>query len=933
DAPGPSKSLDAPFVGREDQFGTLVEAFHRARRGQTEVVVLEGEAGIGKTRLASEFVNWARAQGADLLIGRAFETGGQLPYQALVDAFGRRLDDENAPDDLIANVWLAELSRLLPDLRERYPDLEASAVDDNAGPARLFEAVARLCEALARRSPLVLLVDDLQWADRASFDLLRHIARRGTERHAPIVFLLTLRTESLATSADLVEWLAALSRDHPIARVALRSLSVDDLRKMLARLGVDGDIASLASRLHAETKGQPFFTVESLRALVERGVLVARNDRDGRRVFSYASTAGEPFGPSAFLPATVRQMITGRLARLSRPAADLLVASAILGQHGTFTPLCAVAGLSEEQALPALDETMGRQLLGESRVRATATAPVVYLHTHDKIREVVYTDAGDARRRVFHRRAVEALRRIGAPAAELAHHARAAGLVDEAIAFSVEAGEDSLRLYALRDAIDHFQLARETLADYPSATATPTVPVAPRTELTSRLFLQMGRAYELQSERDSARAAYESLLGHARASRQPSIEVTALNRLATLTAQNGTDFDRATALLEAGRAIAEASEDRLGLVETEWNLAQMGIYTSNPPMALRHGERALELARAEGAPELIARSLNALAYAYRNLGRWEDSAAVAGEAAKHFAELGNAALEIDSLGLFASSQVRYGALRDGIHAGRRALALSREIENPWGQVASAYHLVPGLLDAGRYGEARDVARQGTDTARVQATRPMLIFSLVELGAVQRALLSLDDAREIHQEALTLSHGLPGLFQDMAAAALCADEALAGRWEPAYEAARLAIAGRNGTIHQTGLTRWLECEALVRGGDRAAAERDTALFGEHIGANRRVRIPYLRCLAVLARAGGNFVEAVGYLDEAAALARSIGLPGETWSIDVALADAYRALGNPARAINALGHAASTIESLAESLDAATRTMFLAAAIPR
>lgn len=357
----------------------------------------------------------------------------------------------------------------------------------------------------------------------------------------------------------------------------------------------------------------------------------------------------------------------------------------------------------------------------------------------------------------------------------------------------------------------------------------------------------------------------------------------------------------------------------------------MGIYTSNPSMALRHGERALELARAEGASELIARSLNALAYAYRNLGRWEDSAAVAGEAASRYAALGISALEIDSLGLFASSQARHGALWEGIRAGRRALALSREIENPWGQVASAYHLVPGLLDAGLYGEARDVARQGSDTARAQATRPMLIFSVVELGAVQRALLAFDEARKIHREALTLSQGLPSLFQEITAAALCADEALAGRWELAHEAARRALDARNGTVFQTGLTRWLECEALVRGGDRAAAERDTALFGEHVGSNRRVRIPYLRCLAVLARARGNLVEVVAHLDEAAALARAIGLPGECWSIDVALADAYRALGDEARAVDALGRAASTLASLAESLDAPTRTSFLAAAI--
>src|SRR5205807_3630831 len=136
-----------------------------------------GEAGIGKTRLAREFVAWARAQGAEVLSGQAFEMGGRLPYQPLVEAIRARLENENAPEDLLDDLWLAELSRILPELRVRYPDLPAPTEDELTAKLRLFEAVARLLDALARSAPLALLLDDLQWVDGASLDLLRYLAR------------------------------------------------------------------------------------------------------------------------------------------------------------------------------------------------------------------------------------------------------------------------------------------------------------------------------------------------------------------------------------------------------------------------------------------------------------------------------------------------------------------------------------------------------------------------------------------------------------------------------------------------------------------------------------------------------------------------------------------------------------------------------------
>jgi predicted ATPase len=172
----PSAGLfEGPLVGRAAEFARLVELYEAASHGHTQVVVLQGEPGIGKTRLARDFVASSTARGADVLHGRAFETGGRLPYQPLVDAVRPRLERENAPEDLLADVWLVELGRLLPELRERYPDLPAAAVDEAAARMRLFEAIARLGQALGHQAPVVLFVDDLQWADVGSLDALHYV--------------------------------------------------------------------------------------------------------------------------------------------------------------------------------------------------------------------------------------------------------------------------------------------------------------------------------------------------------------------------------------------------------------------------------------------------------------------------------------------------------------------------------------------------------------------------------------------------------------------------------------------------------------------------------------------------------------------------------------------------------------------------------------
>src|SRR6266581_3841552 len=292
----PANLLDGPFLERTAEFGTLIECYQRVHAGQPQFVLLQGETGIGKTRLATEFVHWAQAQGADALIGRALQTGRQLPYQPLIDVLRNQLEQEHAPDDLLSDVWLAELSRLLPELRDRYPDLPVPSTDEALGHNRFFEATVRLVQVWAARRPLVLLLDDMQWADTATLDLLLYLARSLAEKPAPVLLLLNLCTGADSRADAQPTWMMALRRTRiSLTALVLTSFTKEETQRFVqalawaeqplqvenigsierypqkgeASLSRDA-LVPFANWLYFQTRGQPLYLVETLKGLFAR---------------------------------------------------------------------------------------------------------------------------------------------------------------------------------------------------------------------------------------------------------------------------------------------------------------------------------------------------------------------------------------------------------------------------------------------------------------------------------------------------------------------------------------------------------------------------------------------------------------------------------------------------------------------------------------
>jgi DNA-binding SARP family transcriptional activator len=437
--------LPAPFIGRKADFSQLVGSFQQVLQGHPQAVSVMGGAGIGKTRLANEFLAWARAQGADVLSGHAFGMAGQLPYQPLVEALRPRLEEENAPEDLLDDLWLAELSRLLPELRVRYPDLPPPTQDELTGRLLLFEAVARFLDALARRAPLVLFVDDLHRVDEASLDLLCYLGRYWMRHGTRVLWVYTARSEELELCPQLSAQLDDLGRDLPITQVSLQPLSQAETRRLIEAIGEVHERSTASSAaparalpapgrernqwalgnlLFARTGGQPLYLLETLKLLQERGWLVPRVGADGVFRLELAvemATVAPKAVQCELVPPKVRATILNRLSRLTEPARKLLMASAVVGSQVSAQLLWQMAELGVQTGLEALEEAVKSGMLREEGAGGSGVGhPDNYGFTNDLIHEVIYAELSQARLQILQQRAWALLSRERVVAGELA---------------------------------------------------------------------------------------------------------------------------------------------------------------------------------------------------------------------------------------------------------------------------------------------------------------------------------------------------------------------------------------------------------------------------------------------------------------------------------------------------------------------------------
>jgi DNA-binding SARP family transcriptional activator len=591
-----------PFEGRAEEHSQLAAAFRQACQDGARVVALVGAAGVGKTRLLDAFREWLILDSPEVEIwnGRAFEMGGRLPYQPVIEALRLRLERENAPEDLLDDVWLAELSQLMPELRARYPDLPLPMTGDASFMrARLFSAVAALGSALSSRHPAVFILDDMQWADVETRELIRYLVSRWTESKTPILLLLAVRQESFAADPLLREWLAQLGRHGPMTRLLLDSLSGTDVQQLVTRLAgpqVDGAVTNeFGAWLWAETGGLPFFIEALLQMLVAKGNLAAA-EAAGRSGYDFAAALTKvKSGGQIQVPPGVREAILSRIDRLSEKEADILLAASVVGRECSFETLCQIANINEPQALEAVEALLNGNLLAES---LAVRRP--YTFAHDYIREVVYSASHQVRRRIFHRRALNALESQRATAAECAYHALASLLDEPAFRYSLIAGDEALRANAFQESLAHYNRARDAARRISEQQA------AIDDRSLRQLYQNRGRALELREDYPAAQVNYQEMLELAAARNDQSLELASLIAQCDLHARHTPLFNPPLAkeLGQAALELARALNDRAAEAAALGGLMFAALFGGEDnQIPLAYGQASLSLARELGLKE------------------------------------------------------------------------------------------------------------------------------------------------------------------------------------------------------------------------------------------------------------------------------------------------------------------------------------------
>jgi len=467
----PREFASLPFVGREEEHAALVEWWEEALRrssGQAggdrgRLALVEGEAGVGKTRLVEEVARYIAAQGAAVLRGRCYEFGSGLPYQPVAESlrgYLHALSTATHPTPSLPKVWWAELGRLLPEMRVLHSDLpQPAAVSGEAARQRLFEAVARLLLAVCDlQSALCLFLDDLHWADQSTLDLLHYLVRHLQE--APVWIVGTYRPEEIQLGHPLMQLRLGLGRDRLVDILTLEPLSSAAVSSIARSLVGERGGDSLGRFLYRESEGNPFVLSEMVEMLREDRVL--REQADGWEfVRARLREIGSP------QPASVRDVILQRVGRLGDTARRLLMLAAVIGRQFDVALLQAAAGQDADAVDRSLGEWLARRLVKEvphPRSAESADPGLRMLDfSHDKIRAVVYRAIEPAQRRLLHRRVGQALETspttVEGHPGMLAHHWEQAGEARKATAYLLRAGDQARLVYAHREAVEYYQRA------------------------------------------------------------------------------------------------------------------------------------------------------------------------------------------------------------------------------------------------------------------------------------------------------------------------------------------------------------------------------------------------------------------------------------------------------------------------------------------
>src|SRR5262245_9265197 len=580
-------SAGGGFVGRERELSELGDALDAAAAGRGSLFLLVGEPGIGKTRLASELAAPAADRGMSALWGRCWDAEARPPYWPwiqIIQPLARQGVDEALA--AVLGPGLAHLAQLVPELRHTVPRAaQPTSLDSESARLRLFDTTATFLAHAAAQTPLLIVLDDLHWADLPSLRLLEFVA--NTLPQTRMLVIGTYREVEASQDPAVATVLGRLARSA--RHIPLWGLSESEVGRFIAIAAGRAAPEAVVQAIHRETDGNPFFVDEVLRCLRPQ--------------------AGEPWGlpTAASLPISqgVRGAIRQRLAPLPEGARSVLVAAAVIGRAFEIALLAALCERSVEVLLEALTPALEHDIV--ARVPGTAGR---YRFSHALVRETIYEELPPARRVAVHRALAQLLESRYAnspdiPLSELAHHfheAAAGGDEPKAIDYAARAGHQAMSMLAYEEAVVQYRRALQLLELSGTADL----------HQQAALLLALGTAHVRAGQDDEARNALRRAAAIARRMPSPALLADAALRHCEVTGLFWTEFGRTD---ETSVGILEEALAALGgdeVVRRAHVLARLATelcWTAEPARTDALSREALELARQADNPATLAYAL------------------------------------------------------------------------------------------------------------------------------------------------------------------------------------------------------------------------------------------------------------------------------------------------------------------------------------
>ncbi len=623
-----------PFVGRQDALAQIQTNYSQTKQSP-RLVLIGGEAGVGKTRLAEEFI---QALSANVLQARCYPGETSVAYRPWIDALRISLVGEDARSKLesLRAIWLTAAARLLPEIPELFPQVDRPSPNLPArGQDRYMNGLIQVLGALASGdAPGVLFFDDLQWADEASLDLIAYLMRRGPT--PPVFVLVTWRAESAADDQRLRAWTASLPPSSATV-VSLSLLTEKDVAELVESIGSSAP----AEKLYKETDGLPLFLTEYLTAL-EAGTIEGQQGQWS-------------------LPTPVQEILQTRLNSIPGASQQLLGAAAVIGRSFEFEVLRSVSGRSPEETVSGLEALIGAGFVREYAEQQPPLGPA-YDFKHDKFRELVLAETTQARQRLLHGRAAEALLRMrggeasGAIASRIARHYQLAGDEGGAAEHYYKAGNHARSLYANDEAVSHYQNAlaqgysepgklHEAIADmqtlmgqYDTAAQEYEAAVAFQSDgRAARIEHKLGGLYERWGKRDSALSYYESA---AEATEDNGSRAHVYADWSLTEHRQGRDR-RSRELIELALKDASSADDPRALAQCHNILGILARAEGDGEASQNYLAQSLEFAKLLDDPGARAAALNNLALAMANQSKMEEAVRLEQEALEISEALGD----------------------------------------------------------------------------------------------------------------------------------------------------------------------------------------------------------------------------------------------------------------------------------------------------